>query len=574
MSRAVSVWVLPDQLTTDHPGLAAAEAEVGRDNVRVVLIESRSALRRLPYHRKRQVLHLSAGRHFAGRLRDAGYAVDLIAAPDSRAGLLQHVGRHRPARLVTMAAADFPARRWQAGAMADDLRIEVEVLPNAMFLVGRYDPIPAPEPGRRYVMESFYRAMRKRFGLLMERDGTPCSGRWNLDADNRRRLPRGRHVPEPPRFEPDEITRRVMAEVESSGHGVGSTRGFDLAVTHADAEAAFDDFLAHRLADFGPYEDAMSRESGVLYHSALSPQMNLGLLEPLSMARSAEAEYRAGRVPLNSAEGFIRQVIGWREFIHWQYHRQMPGLRSANAWDARRPLPRLFWDGETDLRCLGRVVRRLIATGYTHHIERLMVICNFCLLAGVDPAAVADWFLSFYADSHDWVVLPNVIGMGLNADGGLTATKPYIASAAYINRMSDFCPGCSYRPDRRTGEGACPFNTLYWNFLIEHEGTLRSNPRLGPAVLGLSRLGGEEREAVRRQAAAFLESLEAYAGPAPEPDTRRVEEADLPEEACARSGRPFSRRQGLAAERERERVEYCSDACREGRGRARGGPAA
>ena len=254
----------------------------------------------------------------------------------------------------------------------------------------------------------------------------------------------------------------------------------------------------------------MSRRHGVLFHSVLSPYMNLGLLDPLDMARAVEAEYRAGRAPLNSVEGFIRQVIGWREFIYWQYHRQMPGLRSANHWNATRPLPAFLWNAHTDIACLRAVVERLLDTGFTHHIERLMLVCNFCLLAGVDPAAVADWFLTFYIDSHDWVVLPNVIGMGLNADGGLTATKPYVASASYINKMSDYCSSCRFNPKSRTGPDACPFNFLYWNFLIQHEAALRKNTRLGPAVLGLRHLDDDERHKVQTQAAAYLDSLAPY----------------------------------------------------------------
>ena len=256
----------------------------------------------------------------------------------------------------------------------------------------------------------------------------------------------------------------------------------------------------------------MSRRSDVLFHSVLSPQMNLGLLDPLAMCRAAEAEYRANRAPINSVEGFVRQIIGWREFIYWQYHRQMPGLRSANAWEADRPMPAFFWDGNTQMQCLSTVVQKLLRTGFSHHIERLMLVCNFCLLAGVDPAAVADWFLAFYVDSHDWVVLPNVIGMGLNADGGVTATKPYIASAAYIRKMSDYCEGCRYRPDQRTGPDACPFNTLYWNFLIENEAELRSNPRLGPNVLGLRHINADDRATIVREAGVFLNCLEPYAG--------------------------------------------------------------
>lgn len=506
----ITVWLLPDQLRIDHPALIAAESEVGRDAVRVLLIESRSWNRRLPFHRKRQVLHLSAGRHFADELRAAGFDVEVISAENTSDGLHRHVKRLRPARLVTMAAADDAPRRWQYRSMADQLGLPVEILPNTMFLVGRFDPIPDPEAGRRYVMESFYRSIRRHFKLLIEPDGSPTSGKWNLDAENRKALPGTMPVPPIPRFQPDAITRAVMDEVERSGFGVGSVEGFDLPVTRADSELAFADFLQHRLANFGAYEDAMSRSEGVLFHSALSPQMNLGLLDPLVMARAVEEEYRAGRVPLNSAEGFIRQVVGWREFIYWQYHRQMPGLRDSNAWDARRPLPRMFWDGKTGMECVRSIVTRLLASGYTHHIERLMVLCNFALLAGIEPAAVADWFLTFYVDSHDWVVLPNVIGMGLNADGGVTATKPYIASAAYIKRMSDFCGSCSYRPDLRTGPHACPFNTLYWNFLVKHESTLRANPRLGPAVLGLRRVSDAEQHQIQVDAQAFLDGIEPY----------------------------------------------------------------
>ncbi len=514
MPRPISVWILPDQLVTGHPALRLAEAEAGHDGVRVVLVESRSWMRRLPFHRKRQVLYRAAGRHFAAELEAQGYAVDLVRAEDSRRGLARHIARCRPSKLVTMAGAEYAPRRWQFGAMAGDLGLAVDVLPNSMFLVGRHDPVPDPEPGRRYVMEGFYRSMRRRFGLLMEPGGGPTGDRWNLDADNRRRLPRGYRPPPLPRFEPDAITREVTAEVEADGFGVGSALDFDLPTTRAGAEAAFADFLAYRLPDFGAFEDAMSRSAGVLQHSLLSPQMNLGLLEPLAMARAAEAEYRAGRAPLNSVEGFIRQVVGWREFMYWQYHRQMPGLRRANAWGATRPLPRFFWDGRTDMRCLASVITRLIGSGYTHHIERLMILCNFALLAGIDPAAVADWFLTFYVDSHDWVVLPNVIGMGLNADGGVTATKPYISSAAYINKMSDFCTGCVHDPAVRTGPGACPFNALYWNFLIEHESELRDNARIGPAVLGLDRIGPEAREAIRAEAGRFLEAIEPDEGAA------------------------------------------------------------
>jgi deoxyribodipyrimidine photolyase-related protein len=490
------------------------EEEHGRDRMVVVLVESQAWLRRLPYHRKRQVLILSAGRHHAEELGRRGYAVDRIAADDAHDGLSRLLKAHRPAGLVMMESSEHAIRKWQRGKLADQAGVPLTLLPNTQFLVGRFDPIPEPKPGHRYVMENFYRAMRRRFGVLMEPSGQPVGGRWNFDRENRKPLPKGLVPPPLPSFPPDAITREVIEQVDAAGHGVGTTAGFDLAVTRADAEAAFADFVERRLPLFGPYEDAMSAEHATLFHSVLSPQMNLGLLEPLAMVKAVEAAYAEGRAPLNSAEGFIRQVLGWREFIYWQYHRQMPGLRSANGWSAHRPMPAFFWDAQTDMACLRTVVERLLDTGFTHHIERLMVVCNFCLLAGIDPAAVADWFLTFYIDSHDWVVLPNVIGMGLNADGGLTATKPYVASAAYINKMSDYCATCRFNPKVRTGADACPFNFLYWNFLLSHEAALRSNPRLGPAVLGLRYLDEAERSRVKAGSVSFLESLQPYQ-PAP-----------------------------------------------------------
>ncbi|NWG21513.1 MAG: cryptochrome/photolyase family protein [Chloroflexi bacterium] len=503
----VTVWILGDQLLRSHPALAAAEAAAGREQVRVVLVESEARVAQLPYQRKKIALLLSAMRHYAAALRAQGYPVDDVRAPTFAEGLRRHTEQHQPRRLVTMAAAEYETRRFQQTTLGDLLDIPVDVLPNTQFLTGQYDPFPGNgQPPRRVVMERFYRAMRRHTGILLEPGGSPAGGAWNFDALNRRPLPRAVIPPPPMSFAPDALTAQVIAEVDARGGGVGAAAGFALAVTHEQAQAALDDFITHRLAAFGPYEDAMSATHDVLFHSALSPYLNIGLLEPLQVARAAEAAYRSGQVPIQSAEGFVRQVIGWREYIYWQYWRLMPGLRHANAWNAQRALPAFFWNGDTDLHCLHRVIERAITTGYTHHIERLMIICNFCLLAGIRPADVNDWFLAHYIDAYDWVMQPNVIGMGLNADGGLTATKPYIASAAYINRMSDYCAGCRYDPRQRSGPDACPFNLLYWSFLIRHEATLRANPRLGPAVLGLARLGTAERETILQQAAQWLET--------------------------------------------------------------------
>lgn len=504
MNGKISVWILGDQLLERHPALVAAEAAVGREDLRLVMVESRQRTGKLPYQRKKLVLLFSAMRHYAAELRRQGYQVDIVQATTFAEGLRQHVLSWQPVQLITMAASEYAGRRWQQEQLASLLGVDVKILPNTQFLIGQIDPFPDLAPGKRVVMETFYHQMRRRTGVLMDANGQPEGGQWNFDAANRKPLPKGIRPPALPAFAPDEITKKVMEEVESAGRGLGTVDGFDLAVTREQALAAFDDFLANRLPAFGPYEDAMSSHHRTLYHSTVSPYLNLGLLEPLELVHAAEQAYHEGRAPLNSVEGFVRQVMGWREYIYWQYWRHMPGLIEANAWDAHRSLPSYFWDGQTEMRCLRHAIRRALDTGYTHHIERLMLLTNFCLLAGIEPMAVNNWFLSAYVDAYEWVMLPNVLGMGLNADGGQIATKPYIASANYIDKMSDYCQGCHYDPKQRTGTDACPFNFLYWNFLLENEQPLRANPRLGNAVLGLRYLDEEERRRVRDQAQRFL----------------------------------------------------------------------
>ncbi len=511
----VSVWILGDQLLQKHPAIVVAEEAHGRENVRVVLIESTERIGLLPYQRKKIVLLLSAMRHYVEELRTAGYAVDYIRATGFIAGLHQHLKKHKSEQLFVMAASEYDTRHMQQQELAQLLDLPVQVLPNTQFLVEQYNPNPHPQSGKHYIMETFYRDMRRHFHLLLEEDGTPIGGKWNYDEMNREPLPRQFEVPPPPGFEPDKMTLEVMQQVADAEHGIGSAEGFDLAVTREGAQKALDDFIALRLHDFGPYEDAMSTKESALYHSQLSPYMNIGLLESLDIVHAAEAAYHRGHASLNSVEGFIRQVIGWREFMYWQYWQQMPDLRTSNTWHAKRPMPLMFWNGQTKMNCINHVSNRVLDTGYSNHIERLMIVCNFCLLAGVDPAAVAEWFLACYFDAYGWVVLPNVIGMGMNGDGGRIATKPYIASANYIHKMSDYCESCHYSPKQRTGPNACPYNYLYWNFLIENEAKLRANPRSGQNVLGLRHINGAQRETIQEEATQFLTAL-AYYEPDPE----------------------------------------------------------
>jgi deoxyribodipyrimidine photolyase-related protein len=507
MQKRCTVWILGDQLLGAHPALTAAEAEFGRDEVCVVLVESRSRFRRLPYHRKKQVLLMSAMRHYAQELAARGYRVDYQQSETFLGGLRSHAASWQPDKIFTMAASAFQGREFQHKRLGPALGVPVDCVRNTQFLVERYNPIPDPEPGKRYVMESFYRSMRRHFDVLMDA-GEPAGGRWNYDAENRKPLPRGLVPPPLPTFEPDEITRAVIREIAEPPGGVGELEPFDLAVNRKQAQQAFADFLAHRLELFGPYEDAISREYAVLFHSVLSPYLNIGLLDPLQVVQQVQAAYAQGLAPINSVEGFIRQVLGWREYMYWQYWRLMPGYLSMNFWQVHRPVPEMFWNGKTRMACLRATFQRIHQTGYAHHIERLMLLSNFSLLAGLDPAAVNNWFLASFIDAYEWVMVPNVIGMGLHADGGLAATKPYIASANYIHRMSDYCQGCAYDRKQRVGQNACPFNTLYWNFLLEHEEVLRKNPRMGRNVLGLRYLDDDERQAVRAGAKALLASLD------------------------------------------------------------------
>jgi deoxyribodipyrimidine photolyase-related protein len=405
-----------------------------------------------------------------------------------------------------MAASEFRGRSYQQN-LPHRFNVPVKFLPNTQFLTGRFDPIPDPHPDKRIRQEQFYRKIRQHFDLLIEADGKPVGGKWNFDKSNRRNLPKNAKPPPPISLTPDETTLAVMDEVDQKYQGLGETSGFDLAVTHEQANLAAKDFFDNRLPEFGAYEDAMSSLYGTIYHSRLSAYINLGLLDPLELATEAQNRFRTGHAPINSVEGFIRQLIGWREFIYWQYWRLMPELNKSNYWQADRQLPSMFWDGDTQLNCLNHVIRRALDSGYTHHIERLMIVSNFCLLAGIEPMAVNDWFLSAYIDSYEWVMLPNVIGMGLYADGGMIATKPYIASANYINKMSDYCGSCGFDHKLRIGEKACPFNYLYWIFILEHEESLRTNPRMVRNLLGLKHLDNEQRSQVKENAHQFLDNM-------------------------------------------------------------------
>jgi deoxyribodipyrimidine photolyase-related protein len=357
--------------------------------------------------------------------------------------------------------------------------------------------------------EYFYREMRRRLDVLM-RGTNPVGGSWNYDSDNRASFGRDGpgEVPAPKRFRPDATTREVIALVNRrfSDHP-GTLDDFDWPVTPREARAALKDFIIHRLDAFGPYQDAMWTGLPYVYHSRLSSALNLHLLDPRDTVAAAEKAYGEDRAPLESVEGFIRQVIGWREFIRGIYWRFMPDYAERNAFGHDVPLPPLYWTGETDMACLRECITQTLRLGYAHHIQRLMVTGLFALLLGVDPKEVHAWYLAVYVDAVEWIEMPNVLGMSQFADGGLMSSKPYVATGKYIQRMSNYCAGCRYDPARRTGEAACPFTVLYWDFLRRHRSLLARNRRMTFQVKNADRLDRAARRAIRKAAGALRSEL-------------------------------------------------------------------
>ncbi len=481
---------------------------------RVLLIESTDKGSALPWHRWKLVLVLSALRHFAEELRGEGYQVDHRVAPSYAKGIRDHIAEFGPSEVVAQEPAEWGISR-SVGEVA-------RLLPDRRFLTTRQEFARWAQGRKLLRMEDFYRWQRKRLRILVDRRGEPEGGRWNLDRENRQsaRALLKRGLPRAPiSFEHDAITRKVMRLVTRMDHHWGSVDGFDLPVTRDQALAALKDFLDHRLADFGPYEDAMLSGQTYLYHSRLSAAMNVGLLHPREMIDAAIEQWQGvkrgtqneerGTIPLQSLEGFVRQIIGWREYVNGIYWTQMPNYREANYFGFERPLPQLYWDPElTDLACLRDSVRMVKDHAYAHHIHRLMVLSNFANLAGVNPLRLSEWFWAGFADAMEWVELPNVVGMSTFGDGGLLASKPYVSSAAYINRMSNYCGGCRYDPKLRVGDDACPFNYMYWSFL-DHVANKKFDvgQRMALVLKQAAAIPAEEMRAMKLQRQRFVESL-------------------------------------------------------------------
>jgi deoxyribodipyrimidine photolyase-related protein len=504
-----TIWIFGDQLSLTHAALARADK--ARDVV--LMIESRARGGLIRYHQQKLVLVYAGMRHFAAELRAAGWQVDyheLRATPKFEDALAGHCARFSPEKICVAAPNDFLFTDLLP-KVAKKLGVPVETVPTAQFILSREDFAGWAGKKPRLLMEQHYRRMRERTGYLMDAPGRPHGGAWNFDAENRRTVRDWRKAGAPratsARVEPDAITRGAITDVaEFFPDHPGRAADFWLPADRTTALAWLRRFVAERLAYFGPYEDMMLEQDGTLFHSVLSPALNLGLLTPAECCAAAIDAYENGHVPLASVEGFVRQIIGWREFINGVYWHRGPAYREVNALSAARPLPAWFYTGETEMRCLRIVIRQAIATGFNHHIQRLMVLGNFLLIAGVNPQAAYRWFLEMYVDAYDWVMAANVLGMVLHADGGYMATKPYAAGAGYLSKMSDYCVGCRYKPGVKSGPDACPFNLLYWDFIARHADRWRKNPRLAVMVQSWEKRSTGERAQVRREAERFLDA--------------------------------------------------------------------
>jgi deoxyribodipyrimidine photolyase-related protein len=524
------ILILGDQLD------AQSSAFEGFDESQdaVLMIEAREESTHVWSHKIRTTLFLSAMRHFAKILEERGWPViyrhlDKEADASLADGLLAVIKTHSPQALIGVEPGDWRVKQALDYAIksiaprADSMtatgqktsKMSIEWRPDTHFLCDLPEFRAWAGKSTTLRMEFFYRVMRKKHHVLMEgKKGSaePEGGQWNFDADNRKSFgkagPQG--VPTPRVYAQDAITKDVikMANKEFADHP-GNLENFNWPVTRSQALQALDDFIKLRLPFFGPHQDAMWTHLDFGWHSLLSSSLNLKLLNPLEVIQAAEKCYREGKVDLPSAEGFIRQILGWREFMRGVYFLDMPKLKEDNFHDHQNPLPKWYWSGDTKMNCMKNCIGQTMQNGYSHHIQRLMITGMFGVTAQIKPQALCDWYLAVYVDAVEWVELPNTAGMALFANGGRFTSKPYVASGAYVKRMSNYCQGCAYSPEARTGKDACPMTVLYWNFLDTHEKEFAGNPRTALMVKNLQRMSADERVAVRARASEMLSDLDA-----------------------------------------------------------------
>ena len=503
MSRLI--LILGDQLSDSIAALGAAD----KAQDVVVMAEVAEEGSYVPHRPKKLALLLAAMRKFAARLRSDGWQVAYSELDDSDntqsipGELIRRAAQYGASEVVATEPGEF--RLIEA---LQHCPLKVQMLEDTRFIASHAEFDTWAEGRKALRMEYFYREMRRKTGLMMEGDD-PAGGQWNYDHDNRKPAKDGVSYSGPMQFTPDETVEAVLDIVERRfGNHFGDLRPFWFATDQGQARQALAFFIREALPKFGDYQDAMLADHRFLYHALVSPYVNIGLLDPLEVCQAAEEAWRTGDVPINAAEGFIRQIIGWREYMRGIYYHEGPDYPARNGLGHDRKLPEFFWGAETRMRCVSKAVEQTGEEAYAHHIQRLMVTGNFALLAGLDPAQVSEWYLAVYTDAFEWVEAPNVVGMSQFADGGVIASKPYVSSGAYINRMSDYCKSCHYKVSVKTGEGACPFNLLYWHFLDRHRERFSNNARMGNMYRTWDRMDADRRETVLAEAEAFLERLD------------------------------------------------------------------
>ena len=502
--------VLGDQLNRDISSLRDCDKE----NDIIFLCEVWDETKYVKHHKKKIAFLFSAMRHFAKELKEEGYNVRYTKLTDdankqSFTGEIERAVQELGITQIIVTEAGEYRVQQHMQSWDEKFGVDVEIRLNDHFLCSHEAFKNWAEDRTELRMEYFYRVMRRDYNILIDKNGKPEGGQWNYDSENRKPPKEGLDVPETYHAQTDDITNEVIELVaEKFDDHFGDLRPFHFAVTRDQALQALDQFIKERLQKFGDYQDAMIEGEPWMYHSHISFYINCGLLTPLECIKAAEEAYQNGYAPLNCVEGFIRQILGWREYVRGIYWMRMPGYDQENYLEATRKLPWFYWGGDTHMNCIKNVVTETKENAYAHHIQRLMITGNFALIAGLHPDEVNEWYLIVYADAYQWVELPNVTGMILFADGGLLASKPYASSGAYINRMSNYCASCKYKVSKKNGPDACPFNYLYWNFLDQNKEKLQHNPRMGMMYRNLERMDEEKLTAVREDSKRFFTAME------------------------------------------------------------------
>ena len=499
------IIILGDQLSLEISSLK----KIRKNEDKILMMEVSNEIEYANHHKKKLVLIFSAMRHFANELKKNKFDVTYVEFDKSKENFTKELEKQckkfNPESIKITHPSEYrvldEVKKWKKV-----LNIPVTILEDSRFFCKIDEFSDWVSSKKELKMELFYQKMRKKYKILIDDEGKPIGGKWNYDVKNRKRLPKNHSkIPTPLICKPDKITKRVISQLEKKyTKHFGDLEPFWFATTKKDAIKSLEDFIKNRLEFFGPYEDAMKENEKFLYHSVLSVYLNIGLLNPREVIQKV---LQSKELPIESIEGFVRQIVGWREYVRGIYWHYMPKYSQTNFFNAKNKLPDFYWTGKTKMNCMKSCIDQTKQEAYAHHIQRLMITGNFALIAGIDPKQVCNWYLSVYADAFEWVELPNTHGMILYADGGILGSKPYAASGNYINKMSDYCKNCEYDVKIKNGKNACPFNYLYWNFFLNNQEKLKKNPRLWTAFSNIKNMSEERKKQIKEDSKKFIKII-------------------------------------------------------------------